>query len=183
LSAPFDEAARIVRQGGLIAYPTETVYGLGCLPTDTAALEKLLALKQRNPDKGLILLGANASQLKPFTRNLTASDWEKISRARQRATTWIVPAAPGLSPLLTGAHNHIALRLSHYDFVRQLCNACQSALVSTSANLSGEPAATRWEDLPRRLLDQLDYVLPGSCAGEARPSRIIDLKTGRILRD
>lgn len=178
-----NRATDILQAGGIICHPTETVYGLGCLPNNTAALEKLIALKQRAVGKGFILLAASADQLKPFTGRLSASDWLRIATPRDRATTWTVPAAKEISPLLIGDHEQIAIRIAQHELVRQLCKQCNSALVSTSANISGEPPARQAADLPSALLQQIDLLVDAPCGDDPKPSRIIDLKTGKILRD
>lgn len=177
------KAAKAILAGGVIAYPTETVYGLGCLPDNEAALRRLIAIKGRDADKGFILLAATIEQLMPYTARLGSEAWQRIATPRARATTWTVPAASGISPLLTGGRSHIAVRITHHAPTRDLCQAIGSALVSTSANFSGEAPVKQAGALPAELVEQLDCLLQGPCGDDPRPSRIVDLETGRILRD
>ena len=176
------QAAAAVLAGGIIAYPTETVYGLGCLPGNEAALQRLLAIKGRDASKGLILLAANTAQLEPWTAALGSKEWQRISTPGERATSWIVPAAPNLPPPLTGNRPTIAVRITTLDTVHKLCNAIDSAIVSTSANFSGAPPVKTATALSTDLAGKLDYVLVGQCGGDPKPSRVINLESGEVLR-
>ena len=182
MSEALARAAEAVLAGGVIAYPTETVYGLGCLPDNEAALRRLIAIKGRDADKGFILLAATIEQLMPYTAELDSEAWQRIATPQARATTWTVPAPTGISPLLTGGRSRIAVRITHHAPTRDLCRTIGSALVSTSANFSGEAPVKRADALPLELVEQLDYLLEGPCGDDPRPSRIVDLETGRILR-
>ncbi len=177
------KAAAILQRGGVIAYPTETVFGLGCLPENEAALQRIIDIKGRDANKGFILLAATPEQLQPYTADLSQNDWQTITAPQPRATTWIVPASPDLSPLLTGNRNTIAIRITNHDSDQQLCNQLDDAIVSTSANLSGQPPATTAEALPDSLKRQLDFVLTRPCGPDRKPSRIVDLRSGEIIRD
>lgn len=176
-------AARHLLAGGVIAYPTETVFGLGCLPDNPQALERLFDIKQRPVDKGLILLAASRAQLEPWTADLSDPQWAQISKKQPRATSWIVVATTGIDARLTGNRNAIAIRVTSHPVVQQLCEATGSALVSTSANLSGAPPARSAGELPLSLRNQLDFILDEPCGDDNRPSRIIDLETKAVLRD
>lgn len=181
--ALIDKAADILRRGGIIAYPTETVYGLGCLPDNETALSRLIDIKGRDADMGFILLASEPQQLTPYTANLTNEQWQTIARRQARATTWTVPVASSTSALLTGRYPQIAVRVSKHPTVTSLCNTIGSPLVSTSANFSGEPPSKSADALPSALCLALDYLLRGNCGSDPRPSRIIELATGNVLRD
>jgi L-threonylcarbamoyladenylate synthase len=179
-----DAAARHLRRGGVIAYPTEAVWGLGCDPRDEAATLRLLALKQREVDKGLILIAANEAQLAPFV------DFESLDEA-QRATvraswpgpnTWIVPASNGAPGWITGEHDGIAVRVTAHPGVIALCEAFGGAIVSTSANRAGLPAAAAFDALDPAIVAGVDAVLQGETGGLGRPSAIRDARDGRRLR-
>ncbi len=176
------EAANILRGGGIIAYPTETVYGLGCLPDNDDALQRLIDIKGRDADKGFILLAADAHQLTPYTAILSDEQWQIIAERHERATTWTVPAAHDISALLTGKHSQIAIRLTSHPIVTALCKTSDSALISTSANFSGEAPPKTADTLPDALCARLDYILHGDCGDDPRPSRIVELATGKIVR-
>ena len=178
------DTVAVLRRGGVIAYPTEAVWGLGCDPRDQAATLRLLALKQREVDKGLILVAAAETQLAPFI-DMDALD--AAQRAAVRASwpgphTWIVPASPSAPRWITGAHAGIAVRVSAHAAVVELCNAFGGALVSTSANRAGLPAVPRLEQLDPRILDGVDLVLAGETGGLERPTGIRDARTGIALR-
>ena len=178
------QAARAIRAGAVIAYPTEAVWGLGCDPRDEAATMRLLALKQREVDKGLILIAADEAQLAPFI-DMDALD--AAQRATVRASwpgphTWIVPASLAAPRWITGAHAGIAVRVSAHPVVIELCNAYGGALVSTSANRAGEPAAQAIAQLDPRIVEGVDAVLEGETGGLARPTDIRDARTGAALR-
>jgi len=180
-------AVDTLNNGGIIAYPTETVYGLGCLPSHTDAVKRLLIIKQRSAEKGLILIGASREQIAPYVANLNDRLWQKLitqknNIAIQRTTTWIVPAAKSVSWWLRGNRDTLAVRITQHTDARALCLACNSALVSTSANKSGSPPAQNHKDLSPALLGQLDYLLRGECGNDSVPSRIKDIITGEIIR-
>ncbi|MGF1546391.1 MAG: L-threonylcarbamoyladenylate synthase [Thiotrichales bacterium] len=174
--------AAVLRSGGIIAYPTETVYGLGCLARDRGAVRRIIAIKQRDLGKGLILIGAELAQLLPYTATLSPTEIEILRSPRARPTTWVVPTAPGLDPMLTGGRSTIAIRLTSHPIAGELCRLSQSALVSTSANLSGEAPARHPDELPPRLARAVDLIVAGACAADAVPSQIIDLLSGAVLR-
>ena len=178
------EVVAALRRGGVVAYPTEAVWGLGCDPRDEAATLRLLALKQREVDKGLILIAADEAQLAPFI-DMDALD--AAQRATVRASwpgphTWSVPASLAAPRWITGAHAGIAVRVSAHPVVIELCNAYGGALVSTSANLSGQPAVSEQAALDPALLARVDAVVPGATGGLDRPTAIRDARTGAALR-
>ena len=185
-----DDAARVVADGGVVAYPTEAVFGLGCDPTNTAAVARLLKAKQRDRNKGLILVASKQTQLNAYMANVTAEQQQRLDKAWPGPVTFIVPAADGVSAILTGARKTIAVRVSQHPIVVALCDACGSALVSTSANLSGH-APFRTEDewltasrtgTDRQLFEHIDLLLLGKVGTRDKPSDIIDLQTGQHLR-
>jgi L-threonylcarbamoyladenylate synthase len=182
--ADADAAARILRRGGVIAYPTEAVWGLGCDPRDGAATLRLLALEEREVDKGLILIAAGEAQLVPFV------DFDALAESQRAAVreswpgpnTWIVPASPGAPRWITGAHEGIAVRVTAHPGVIALCEAFGGALVSTSANRAGMPAVATFDALDPAVVAGVDGVLQGETGGLERPSAIRDARTGAVLR-
>lgn len=173
-------AAEVLYSGGVIAYPTEGVYGLGCLPDEEAAVERVLRLKQRAPGKGLILIAAAANQLDgwielPAGRSLPEPD-------PAYPITWIVPPGPFVHSLLRGDNDGIAVRLTTNAVARSLCNVVESPLVSTSANLTGRPTARNRYVLRRQFMQRVDYIVPGDCGPVDGPSEIREFLTGKVLR-
>ena len=174
--------ARAVRSGGLIAYPTEAVYGLGCDPRNERAVWRLLALKRRSAHKGLILIAADFAQLAPFLHPLTPAELGRLHASWPGPYTWLVPARSGTSHWLRGRHDTLAVRVTAHPLAAALCRACGHPLVSTSANLSGRPPARSALAARRQLGRHLDALLPGPTGGAARPTAIRNLRTGRTVR-
>jgi len=176
------EAARALHAGGVIAYPTETVYGLGCDPLDPHAVERILELKQRPVEKGLILIGANLQQLLPFIEVHDQSLLNRLTQTTIRPTTWICPLRSNVPQWLHGKHHTIAVRITTSPIAQQLCQQFGSAIVSTSANPAGLKPARSMLAVRRYFGDQLDYVLNGPSDAKARPSWIVDLISDNVIR-
>ena len=176
---PIAHAADVLHDGGVITCPTEGVFGLSCLPAIDAAVERLLAIKQRDAAKGLILIAASKDQLRDWVA--VATDDIPDPKPDQ-SITWIVPASENVSPLVRGEHAGIAVRITSNPVARELCAAVESPLVSTSANLAGEPTVTDQAALSREFAGRVDYIVPGECGPLSGPSEIIDLESGRKLR-
>lgn len=182
--ADIAQAAHFLRHGGVIAYPTEAVWGLGCDPHNEAAVMRLLALKQREVDKGLILIAASEVQLAPY---IDMASLYEAQRAAVRASwpgpnTWIVPASTNAPKWITGAHTGIAVRVSAHPTVIALCNAFGGALISTSANRASEPAASSRDTLDPVIVTGVDAVTFGETSGLRRPTMIRDARSGDTLR-
>lgn len=179
-SQPIQRAARILRDGGVIAYPTEGVFGLGCLPDDFAAVSRILQIKERDPAMGLALIAAHLEQLDPWIRLPENSD--SLASSDDKPVTWIVPATNDVPAWIRGDHDGVAVRLTTHPVARALCDAADSALVSTSANVAGQPPARNAFVLRRRFGALVDYIVPGECGPALGPSEIRDLLTGKTLR-
>ncbi len=177
-------AADALRSGGVIAYPTEGVWGLGCDPRNERAVQRVLAIKRRDVAKGMILIAADVMQLRPFINldALTPECRNAVQASWPGANTWIVPATTGAPRWITGDHDGIAVRVSSHPGVIALCRAFAGALVSTSANLAGEPSPHTRDALDPRMLVQVDGVLVGETGDRAAPSVIRDARTGAVLR-
>ena len=170
-----------LRRGGIIAYPTESCYGLGCDPRNPRALEQLIQLKGRDAAKGLLLIADHIKRLQPFMRPLNATDLARMQRAWPGPVTWVVPASAACPPLLTGGRPTIAVRVTAHPDAARLCRSLGIALVSTSANKSGKkPAKTAAEC--RRIFGAQVQVIAGRIGPRRRPSTLIDLATGTVLR-
>lgn len=178
------EATTALRTGGVIAYPTEGVWGLGCDPRDEAAVMRLLAIKQREADKGLILVASQLEQLRPFVdiTRLPADRLAEVLATWPGPHTWVMPATPAAPNWITGVHAGIAVRISAHPQVVELCNAFGGAIVSTSANRAGQPAPSARDALDPALVDAVDGVTGGETGGLSSPTAIRDAVNGQILR-
>ncbi len=174
-----DGFKKILQQGGVIAYPTEAVFGLGCDPLNETAVMRLLALKQRSIDKGLILIASDFSQVADFLLPLNKQQ-KKYTQASE--TTWIFPAKKNAPKWITGKFDSIAIRITRHLAVKQLCQSFGSALISTSANLSGlEPTKTAQEVI-EQFNQLLDGVLDNKVGQLSKPTEIRDSISGEIIR-
>ncbi len=175
-------AADALLAGGVVAYPTEAVYGLGCLPMEVDAIMRVLTIKNRSVEKGLILIGAEFEQLQSMVRMPGAALTRRILASWPGPVTWLLPAAPGVPHWLTGGSGALAVRVTDHPLAAQLCRSCDSALVSTSANRAGRSPLMSALAVRRQLGREVDYVLAGPLGGRARPSEIRDGRTGKVIR-
>ncbi|ASK35917.1 threonylcarbamoyl-AMP synthase [Alcanivorax sp. N3-2A] len=174
-------AARIIHAGGVVAYPTETVYGLGCDPFNEQAVRRLLKIKRRPVEKGLILVAADLRQLEGLVR-LSEAERTELAARWPGPVTYLLPALPSVPAWITGRHDQVAVRVSGHGIARALASAVGTPIVSTSANRAGEPPARNAFNVARRLGGELDFVVNGDTGG-GKPSTIIDLDSGRVVRD
>lgn len=172
---------KYLQRGGLIAYPTESCFGLGCDPRNRAAVKRLLRLKKRPQAKGLILIASSLRQLKPYIARLTPDQLTQVNATWPGPHTWLIPTSARCPVWLTGKHRSIAVRITGFKPARRLCQGVGMALVSTSANKSGGKPAKTWRECNRLFGTQV-RVLPGLVGRRRRPSTIQDLATGRIIR-
>lgn len=180
----FQVAADVLRAGGVVAYPTEAVFGLGCDPRNHAAFERLFALKQRPPTQGVLLIGADFEQVAPYI-DLSATPHDALMRVRASwpgPHTWILPRAAGVPEWIAGGHAGIALRVTAHPPAAALCRAFGAALVSTSANRHGEPPARSADEVRLAFGGSLDAILNGPTGGLERPTPIRDAISGESVR-
>ena len=176
------QAAKIIQNGGVIAYPTETVYGLGCHPLDEIAVKRLLQIKQRDPGKGLILIANDIRQLEPFLKPLSKADRTRLNKPLANAVTWLIPAQDWVPAWLTGWHSKLAVRVTRHPVAASLCHAAKMPIISTSANLAGHRPARSSLQVRQQLGNYLDAIVSGTINTGANPSIIRDLETAEIIR-
>jgi len=183
-----DKACRVLSSAGVIAYPTEAVWGLGCDPFSQQATLRLLQIKRRPVEKGMILVAATIEQLDFILSALPAEQRDVLKKgwsgqAKTGPVTYLVQDSQDVVPWwIKGDHSSVALRVSSHPLAQQLCREFGGPVVSTSANLAGRPAIRSRVLLEQQLGAQVDYVLPGSLGGASKPSQIIDLATGQVRR-
>ncbi|EGV33678.1 ribosome maturation factor rimN [Thiorhodococcus drewsii AZ1] len=175
-------AVQCLRSGGVIAYPTEAVFGLGCDPWNGEAVERLLAIKQRAVSKGLILIASHQDQLKPFVESLPEDRLREIWSSWPGPNTWLFPASERTPDWLTGRFETLAVRVTAHPIAAALCRAYGGPIVSTSANRAQLRPARTAVQVRLGFENGPDYVLAGACSGANRPSRIRDGLTGQLLR-
>lgn len=176
------QATNVLWQGGIIAYPTEGIWGLGCLPLELDAIHRILTIKQRAPDKGLILVAANFDQLEPYLAPLPLANRKAMLDTWPGPVTWVAPAARWVPMDITGGRSTVALRVSAHAGVQALCRAADSALVSTSANRSGRSPARSLLETRLRFGMEVDNIVPGKVGTLTGPTEIRDALSGKILR-
>lgn len=172
------QAAKVLQQGGIVAYATESCFGLGCDPTNESAVLRLVHLKQRDVKKGLILIAASAEQLSPYVATFP----RKALVTWPGPYTWLLEPTPSAPAWIVGDHERIAVRVSAHPQALALCRQAGMAIVSTSANREGQPAAKSCDQVLQHFGNEIDYVLPGEIGKLENPTPITDGITGEIIR-
>ena len=165
-----------------MAYPTEAVYGLGCMPLETDAVARLLRIKNRSADKGLILIAADLTQLDHMIQLPEPPLEQQILNSWPGPSTWLLPAAAWVPDWLTGGRDTLAVRVTAHPMAAELCRHCESPLVATSANRAGRPPLRSALAVRRQLGKDIDYVLAGPLGGQRRPTEMRDGTTGAVVR-
>ena len=185
------EAAQLLKQGDVLAYPTEAVWGLGCDPFNEQAFLKILQLKQRPIEKGVILLASQLSQVMPLLQHLSPTRQQEIIQSWEnrsifeRATTWLLPADEHIPTWIKGHHPQVAVRVTNHPLCVALCNTFNGFIVSTSANPAGFEPARNLQQASQYFssnpMTDLHY-LNGDLGASKQPSQILDAVTGQIIR-
>ena len=185
------EAAQLLKQGDVLAYPTEAVWGLGCDPFNEQAFLKILQLKQRKKKKGVILLASQLSQVMPLLQHLSPTRQQEIIQSWEnrsifeRATTWLLPADEHIPTWIKGHHPQVAVRVTNHPLCVALCNTFNGFIVSTSANPAGFEPARNLQQASQYFssnpMTDLHY-LNGDLGASQQPSQILDAVTGQIIR-
>lgn len=176
-----NQAVRALKSGGVIAYPTEAVYGLGCFPGNYQAVKRILCLKDRPMNKGLILVAADISQLEKYIIFPDESIRQRVISTWPGSVTWVLPARTDVPVWIRGDHDSVAVRVSNHVIVRELCQKT-GPLVSTSANPANCPPARSALKVMIYFDRLIDYILPGNTGTNRTPTEIRDAMSGNILR-
>jgi L-threonylcarbamoyladenylate synthase len=181
------QAVETMRKGGVILYPTDTVWGIGCDATNAEAVKRVYAIKQRDDSKALICLVDSDARMQRYFRNVPDVAWQLVDSLKEsdaKPTTLILDGAINLAENLIADDGSVGIRITNEPFSKELCFRFQKAIVSTSANISGEPAAQNYGDIDPRILEAVDYVC-WSRRQEHKPhtpSSIIKLKeNGEVI--
>lgn len=174
-------AVENLHKGGIIACPTESVYGLSCDPMNQTTIERLLELKQRPDTKGFILIASSIDQLEPFV-SIPGARRDEIGKGWPGPVTWVLPAKPELPAWIGGGRDTIAARVTAHPIMADICSRYGGALVSTSCNISGQSPAKNPDQVHKQFGKQLDQVVGGKLGGLARPTPIRDAVSGKFIR-
>jgi L-threonylcarbamoyladenylate synthase len=180
--AALAEAARVIGAGGVVAYPTESCYGLGCDPRRHAAVARILRLKRRTWQQGLILIADHPDRLRPWLAPVPVAVWDKVTAVWPGPVSWLLPARAGVSPWLRGVHDTLAVRVTAHAGAAALARHAARAIVSTSANRHGQRPARSAQEVRRVFGAAVDYVLEGPLGAAERPSEIRDARTDAVIR-
>lgn len=177
-----DLACHVLAAGGVIAYPTEAIWGLGCEPLNAHACRRVLALKRRPGAKGFILIASDFAQVTPFLAHISKPRLRPALDTWPGPATWLLPAAAWVPAHLTGGRDTLAVRVTAHPVAAALCAAYGGPIVSTSANVSGRAPARTALQVLRRFGQSVDYLLPGAVGGLTRPTPIRELLSNRLVR-
>ena len=177
------KATEVISTGGIIAYPTEAVWGLGCNPWNRSAVYKVLDIKHRPVEKGVILIGASEDQFTPLLDPLSREDRQKLSSCWPGPYTWLIPDPHNWVPeWVKGRFDTVAVRVSAHPVVQELCRTIGHPIISTSANRAGEPPLLTAEAVDQMFVHQLDAIVNGDTGEQNTPSEIRDLRSGQLIR-
>lgn len=178
-----NQAVAVLRSGGVIAYPTEAVWGFGCDPDNEDAVQRILDIKQRPREKGLLLVAADLQQIHSLIDDLAAEKRALLEESWPGHVTWLIPDPYDRYPKwIKGEHASIAIRVSAHPLVHDLCVEFGKPIVSTSANRASEPEIKSRSKVEQQFMDSIDYILEGDLGDADSPSSIRDLETGKIIR-
>lgn len=181
-SNQLNQVINVVGSGGIVTYPTESVFGLGCDPFNEKAVLNLLSLKERSVEQGLILIASHVQQILPLIQPLQSDDLARALKTWPGHFTWLFPKSKQVPSWLSGKHRSIAVRVSNHPIVKQLCDQLQQPLVSTSANVSKHENLNSINLIKSTFGDKIDYYIDAPTGNEAKASAIRDAHTLKIIR-
>ncbi len=183
ITTNIDEAIKALKQGEVIAYPTEAVFGLGCDPFNKSAVEKLLTLKHRPVSKGLILITHDWNHVAQLTKSIDEIAMNRAQSSWPGPYTWVFPASDSAPSWIRGDHPSIALRVTQHPIASALCKAFGGPIVSTSANLDGMAPALNAEAVLHAFPEGVAVIINGAVGENVNPTTIRDVLTGKTFRD
>ncbi len=173
-------AAQVILNGGVVVYPTETVYGLGANALDAKAIQQVFELKQRNKSNPILVLTPTRDAIEALVRNIPEVAEVLMDKFWPGPLTIVFKASPIVSPILTARTGKLGIRLSSNEFCRELLSICKIPITSTSANLTGEPNTDSINTINRTVLDSVDLIVDNGKLGSPIPSTIVDVATGKM---
>lgn len=178
-----NHAVKAIDQGGVIAYPTEAVWGLGCCPWSREAVYRIQNIKSRPIEKGMVLVGVSEEQFEPLLAPLNSENRQRITDTWPGPYTWVIPDPDGWTPeWVRGDLNSVAIRVSDHPVVRYLCASIGTPIVSTSANKAGLPPLLTQQQVEEQFSDAVDFIAPGEIGMYKAPSEIRNIITDELIR-
>lgn len=177
-----DFAVDCLRQGKVVAHPTEAVFGLACDPENIDAVSRILQIKHRALDKGFILIGSSWEQIEPLVTCIQPELLTRVFATWPGPITWLFPASNQVPFWIRGNHYSVAVRVTAHPIAKALCEKFGRPIISTSCNKSGDPPARDIRSIQLTLSDTVDCVIDGALGGRLRPSEIRDALTGEVIR-
>lgn len=176
------QAVASLKNGGVIAYPTEAMFGLGCDPLNEFAVTRLLQIKQRDPSKGLILIAASMQQLQPWLAEIPAARLQLIQTTWPGPHTWVFPKSSLVPAWISGDFDTIAVRVTEHPIAKILCDTFASPIVSTSANIESYPPARSAAEVWQSFASRVDCIVPGKVGDLTAATTIKDALTDAVVR-
>ncbi|EKE01290.1 MAG: hypothetical protein ACD_21C00171G0003 [uncultured bacterium] len=181
MQSKINQAVKILREGGIIAYPTEGVFGLGCDPFNETAVLRLLKIKRRKVEKGLILIATSWDQVK----NLIKIDPAKslsIKQNNKKPITWVLPTTKKVPRWVSGKFDSVAIRVTLHPVAKRICQKFGGSIISTSANLAGKSPAKNSKQAQKQFGAAIDFIMPGRVGNLKKTTEIRDVKTNKVIR-
>lgn len=172
-----------LRQGKIIAYPTEAIYGLGCDPFNQAAVDRLLKIKNRPEEKGFILIADNWQRVENLVKPIDKTLLKKILSTWPNHITWIFPASSKTPEWIRGAHTTIAIRITSFPVAKKLCEMFEKPIISTSANIEGTKPLKTEKEVKKIFKNQIDYIIDAPVGNHEKPSEMREALTGNVIRE
>lgn len=178
------KAIQVLNQGGVIICPTEGIYGFSCIANNIDAVKRIIEIKKRDDNKGLILVSDSIEKVKKLIdiEKIPKESLDLMHKLWPGHHTFVVPCNSNINALLTGNRHTIAIRISSFDVLSSLCKDLTYPIVSTSANISGQDPISTLDMLEKEFGHVVDYILKKNCQGLKKSSTIHDALTGQILR-
>lgn len=180
--AVVSQLREVIQRGGIIAYPTEGAYGLGCDPFNESAVNKIIKIKGRISDKGFILIASSFDQVEDLISPIDSEKFKLINSTWPGPVTWVFPCSDKVPPWIRGKYNSVALRITAHPVAREICHSVNQAIVSTSANRSGESPLLTAQQVKQTFHKEIDLIIEGKIGELTSPTPIRDALTGEYLR-
>ncbi len=184
-SAPeeYEDISNAIVKGKIVAYPTESVFGIGCDPENEKSINKIIEIKNRSKQKGLIIIADEVKKLSKFIHKDYLDLFIKKSDIESKPTTWIVPSSKHVLNLVKGEDSSVALRITQHPIASRICKYSNKAIISTSANISSKTPAKNSNEILMQFGEEIDIIVDGRVGDSIKPTQIVDLITNKVIRE